>query len=54
MPHSLGGDLIVDRDFADYRSRRSAIMQHTYEDWLGWIVLSLCGGLLLFGLIQGA
>ena len=29
-------------------------MKSKYEDWLTWIVLSLCGSLFLFGLIRGA
>lgn len=29
-------------------------MRRTSEDWLSWIVLSLCGGLFVLGLIRGA
>jgi hypothetical protein len=29
-------------------------MRNTFENWLTWIVLSLCGLLMLFGLIWGA
>ena len=25
-----------------------------YEEWLSWIVLSLCGGMFVLGLIRGA
>ena len=29
-------------------------LRSNYEDWLTWIVLSLCGMLLLIGLVRGA
>jgi hypothetical protein len=29
-------------------------MKSKYEDWMSWIVLSLCGTLFLLGLIRGA
>jgi hypothetical protein len=53
-PHGFGPGLILDRDFADHRSRRNGIVKSKYEDWLSWIVLSLCGSLFLLGLIRGA
>ena len=29
-------------------------MRSKFEDWLTWIVVSLCGTLFLLGLIRGA
>ena len=29
-------------------------MTSKFEDWLSWIVLSLCGSMFLLGVIRGA